>query len=75
MNAITIYVAQQFIDFNKISQYFLGGTIRILGEICAAAYEPTGVEAAQKALLMVGVLAAKWLVLWYLYRNKTFLKV
>ena len=75
MNAITIYVMQQFVDFSKISQFFLGGIIKIFGEICASAYEPNQLEAAQKALLMIGVLTTKWLVLWYLYRNKTFLKV
>ena len=75
MNAITIYVMQQFVDFSKISLFFLGGIINQVGIACSAAYGPTEVEAVQKAVLMLGVLAFKWLFLWYLYRKNTFLKV
>ena len=32
MNAITIYVAQRVIDFNKIATFFLGGVIKFSGD-------------------------------------------
>jgi predicted acyltransferase len=66
MNPITIYVMQQFVDFEKISRFFLGGVMQLV-----AGYDP----AAEKVVLLVGILAAKWLVLLYLYRNRTFLRV
>ena len=75
MNAITIYVAQRFIDFTKISQFFLGGVAQHLGTALEASHSPTEVEAAQKFVLAVGVIAAEWLFLWHLYRHKIFLKV
>lgn len=75
MNAITIYVAQRFIDFTKISQFFLGGVAQHLGTALQASHSPTEVEAAQKFVLAVGVIAAEWLFLWHLYRHKIFLKV
>jgi predicted acyltransferase len=75
MNAITIYMMQQFVDFSKISQFFLGGIISMVGTACANKYTESEVEAAQKAILMVGVLTCKWLMLWYLYRKQTFLKL
>jgi len=74
-NAITIYVAQRFIDFTKISQFFLGGVAQSLGMALESSYGPPEVEAAQKFVLAVGVIAAEWLFLWHLYRHKIFLKV
>ena len=75
MNAITIYVAQRFIDFTKISQFFLGGVAQHLGVALEASHSASEVEAAQKFVLAVGVIAAEWLFLWHLYRHKIFLKV
>ncbi len=75
MNAITIYVLQQFVDFSAISKFFLGGLIRYIGLACENIYSPERVEAAQRAVLMLGILTVKWSLLWYLYRNKTFLRV
>jgi predicted acyltransferase len=66
MNPITIYVMQQFVDFERISRFFLGGVMHL-----AAQYNP----AAEKVVLFAGILAVKWLVLLYLYRNRTFLRV
>jgi predicted acyltransferase len=66
MNPITIYVMQQFVDFEKISRFFLGGVMQL-----TAQYDP----AAEKVVLFAGILAAKWLILLYLYRNRTFLRV
>ena len=61
-NAITIYVVPRFLDFKKISQFFLGGVAAQAGS-----FGPV--------VLALGVLAAEWLFLLYLYRNKIFLRV
>lgn len=62
VNAITIYVAQRFIDFDYTSNYFLGGTAELLGD-----WGPV--------LLIAGTLAAKILFLAFLYRQRIYLRV
>lgn len=62
MNPITIYVMQQFVDFKKIAEFFVSGLMKFAGS-------------ADQILLTAAILAIKWLVLLYLYRNKTFLRV
>lgn len=62
VNAITIYVAQRFIDFEYTSNYFLGGTAELLGD--------WGV-----VLLIAGTLAAKILFVGFLYRQRIYLRV
>ena len=61
-NAILIYVVPRFIDFEQIAQFFLGGVIRHTGS-----FGPV--------VLALGVLAAEWLLLLYLYRRRLFLRV
>lgn len=61
MNPITIYFTQRFIDFKGISEFFLAG---------AAAHANT----LEPLVLPLGILAAKWLFLWFLYRHKVFFK-
>ncbi|MFO0809904.1 MAG: DUF5009 domain-containing protein [Gemmataceae bacterium] len=61
-NAIAIYVVPRFIDFEHVAQFFFGGTIRHAGD-----FGPV-VAAA-------GAIAAEWLLLYLLYRNKLFLRV
>ena len=63
MNAITIYMAQKIIGFGSINNFFLGGLASKLGE-------PGGA-----ILLAAGVIAVKWLFLYFLYKKKVFLKV
>lgn len=80
MNAITIYMMARFVDFQKISVFFLGGVANIASRIfgtggTADAATPNPDDFAKVTVIIIGVLAAKWLVLWYLYRNKTFLRV
>jgi predicted acyltransferase len=61
-NAITIYVAQRIVGFERIADFFVGGAARhagLYGPILAAA----------------GTLAVKWLFLFYLYRKRIFLRV
>ena len=62
MNAITIYVAQRFIDFRKIALFFLGGVVNLSGDL-------------GPLITVIGILIAKWLFLWFLYRHKVFLRV
>jgi predicted acyltransferase len=61
-NAITIYVAQRFIDFSRMSQFFLGGF---------ASLSPLW----GTVILLGGTLTAKILFLAFLYRQRIFLRV
>jgi len=63
-NAITIFVVPRFVDFRKMAEFFLGGIASHAGSVEASA-----------AILIAGSLAAKWLFLLYLYRNRLFLRV
>jgi len=62
VNPITIYFLQQFVSFEAISKFFLGGLAEHGG--------PIG-----PVILDLGVLAASWLLLWFLYRHKIFFKI
>ncbi len=62
MNPITIYFLQAFVDFGRISSFFLAGVAEHAGLIAPL-------------ILACGVLAVKWLFLWFLYRHKIFLRV
>ena len=66
MNAITIYIAQRFINFDFMARFFLTGVAQAsdhwipgLGKVC----------------LTTGTLAAEWLFLWYLFKQRLFLRV
>jgi predicted acyltransferase len=61
-NAITIYLLQEIVPFEQVSRNLLGGSARALGS-----FGP--------ALIVMGALALKWLVLWDLYRRRLFLRV
>jgi predicted acyltransferase len=63
MNPITIYMMSKFVDFRKMGEFFVGGL---------AAYTSAEVYTM---ILALAVVTARWLVLLYLYRNKTFLRV
>ncbi|MCX7426383.1 MAG: DUF5009 domain-containing protein [Planctomycetia bacterium] len=63
MNAITIYVAKIYIDFD----YTAG---RIFGGLAHVADEPVG-----PIIAAFGVLAVEWAMLYFLYRKKIFLRV
>ena len=62
LNPITIYVVQSQFKFDTIASIFVRGFIDLLGPI-----KPVFWEAS---VLLVG-----WLFLWFLYRQKIFLKV
>lgn len=61
-NAIAIYFLQRVVDFEDIAQFFFGG-LAAIGD----PWEPV--------ILALGLIAIKWLLLWFLYRRKIFLKV
>jgi predicted acyltransferase len=62
VNPITIYFLQRFVDFGSITEFFLSGLVAHAGLVAPL-------------ILPVGVLAIKWLLLWFLYRHKIFFKV
>ncbi len=61
LNPITIYVAQRLFNFGSLADIFIHGFVNHLGDI-------------QPLFYAVCVLAVKWLVLYFLYRQKIFLK-
>ena len=63
LNSITIYVAMRFVGFGQMSKFFFGG-IAGFGDKDWSAF-----------VLALGTVAIEWLVLLFLYRKKTFLKV
>jgi predicted acyltransferase len=63
MNSITIYLAQEIINFGGISKYFLGGLAGMCSETWASIINETG------------YIAVCWLFLYFLYKKNVFLKV
>lgn len=63
MNSITIYMVQRIVNFGGISKFFLGGIAGLYSEPWAAVVNSAG-------FVMVG-----WLFLYFLYRQKIFLKI
>jgi predicted acyltransferase len=61
MNPLTIYFLQAFVDFGRISSFFLAGLSQHAGII-------------GPLILASGVLLVKWLSLWFLYRHRVFLR-
>jgi predicted acyltransferase len=62
LNSITIYLGTRMIDFGFTSRFWFGGLARLAG--------PAGV-----LVLGAGVIAVEWLVLYFLYKKKVFLRV
>lgn len=62
-NSITIYLAQEFVNFSFTSDALFGGIARLMP------------EAAQPLVISVGYIAVCWGFLYFLYRQRIFLKV
>jgi predicted acyltransferase len=62
MNAIVMYIAPRFIDFDRMAVFFFGGVARLSG-------------GGGEFLLEAGSMGAKWLFLYYLYRSRIFLRL
>ena len=63
LNSITIYLMQQIVPLGSVSGFFLGGAAALLPEAWGA------------VLLAAGYMLVCWLLLYFLYRKKIFLKV
>ena len=63
MNSITIYLLMRFVGFSGISGELFGG----VASWCNAD--------GSRLVVFLGQVFVEWLVLWYLYRKNTFLKV
>ncbi|MDD2435981.1 MAG: DUF5009 domain-containing protein [Massilibacteroides sp.] len=63
LNSITIYLGQQIVDFGKITEFFLGGIL---------SHCPEGIGAV---ITNVGYFTVCWLFVYFLYKQKIFLKV
>ncbi|MCW1883349.1 DUF5009 domain-containing protein [Luteolibacter flavescens] len=62
MNPLTIYLAERVIPFPEISSFFFGGIARLSG-------------AWGEFVLMAGILLIEWLLLWFLWKKRVFLRV
>lgn len=62
MNPITMYLMQDFVDFGATARFFAGGLASHSGS-------------ASSFVLELASVTLKWLVLWFLYRKNTFLRV
>lgn len=62
MNPLTIYFMQRFVDFDEIAEFFVAGLARLSGNL-------------ETVVLLAGTLLVKWLLLWFLYRHRVFLRV
>lgn len=63
LNSITIYLAQRIINFDQITNFFFGGLVRL---------SPEGLGAV---ISNVGYFTLCWFFLYFLYKQKIFLKV
>ena len=68
-NAILVYVGVGVVNFHQIANFFVGGVARNL--IAQGGW----LEAFGHALSPITAFALVWLVLWYLYRKGTFVRV
>lgn len=63
MNSVFIYLAGKFISFSYTSQALFGGVAKLFP------------AAAQPLVLAIGLFAVEWALLWFMKRQKLFLKV
>jgi len=62
MNSIFIYLFTRIVDVGNITEFFFGWLAKPLGE-------------NGNVLLMLGGLLLTWLLLYYMYKKKIFLRV
>ena len=63
MNSITIYLLQRIVNMGDVSNFFLGSVAQLLPGAWAS------------LLLSIGYVAFSWIVLYFLFKHKVFLKV
>ena len=64
MNSIAIYMLMDIVPFREVSKFFVGGLADIGGNVDLRNF-----------VILLGQLAVEWLVLLFLYRKSTFLRV
>lgn len=62
MNPLTIYLAERIVPFPEISGFFFGGIARLCGKW-------------EDVVLVAGILVIEWLLLWFLWKKRVFLRV
>jgi len=62
LNSITIYLLARIVNFRSISEFFFGGLARISG-------------LNYQLIIVIGMLLIEWLVLYFFYKKKIFLRV
>jgi predicted acyltransferase len=62
MNSITIYLGSRMVDFGATSKFLFGGLDRVAG-------------GGNGLITLAGVIAVEWLALYFLYKQKVFLRV
>jgi len=78
-NAITIYLIDHFVNFEPIAKKFFGGTGRVLAnwlhpDTANDVMQKAMAGALSTAIVLTGAIIIKWLLLWFLYRKKIFLR-
>ena len=63
LNSITIYLLQQIVPLRDVTAFFLGGAAKLLPDAWGA------------LLLALGYVSVCWLLLYFLYKKKVFLKI
>lgn len=63
LNSITIYMGKRIIDFSHASEFIMGWAVPAFG------------KGAGELILIATYITLEWILLYYLYKNKIFLKV
>ena len=64
LNSITIYMGQKIIDFDRTNKFLFGGTASLFTD-----------KAAASVVLATGYVLIVWLSLYFLHRQKVYVKV
>lgn len=62
MNPLTIYLAEKVIPFRDIAEFFFGGIAGRSGKW-------------EEVIILLGILTIEWLLLWFLWKKRVFLRV
>ncbi|RYD19419.1 MAG: hypothetical protein EOP88_19100 [Verrucomicrobiaceae bacterium] len=62
MNSLTIYLGSKLVSFHEMSAFLFGRAAGLAGD-------------AGPLLILCGVVVLEWLVLYFLYRQRWFLRV
>jgi predicted acyltransferase len=78
-NAITIYLIDHFFNLQPLAKRLFGGTARIISTWLHPITGDTGSQVLNTtmstAILATGLVLLNWLLLWFLYRKKIFLRL